>query len=127
MLGMQHGHNILEHERLIRGSSSSLEQIAEPAYVPPESAAVIGGTSMRDRMPRRQQWRCASKVQRPLTSSCSLIWYLVATDDRMIPPEAQRAMAKRAGATVEEAKGSHAIYVSKPRAVADLIDKAANA
>jgi pimeloyl-ACP methyl ester carboxylesterase len=53
-------------------------------------------------------------------------WYLVATDDKMIPPDAQRAMAKRAGATAVESKGSHAIYVSQPRAVADLIDQAAN-
>ena len=51
-------------------------------------------------------------------------WYLVATDDRMIPPPAQRFMAKRAGATVVEAKGSHAIYVSQPEAVAGLIEKA---
>lgn len=52
-------------------------------------------------------------------------WYLVATDDRMIPPDAQRAMAKRAGATTVESKGSHAVYVSQPRAVADFIDQAA--
>ena len=52
-------------------------------------------------------------------------WYLVATDDKMIPPDAQRSMAKRAGATVAEAKGSHAIYVSQPEAVADLIAQAA--
>lgn len=52
-------------------------------------------------------------------------WYLVATDDRMIPPPAQRAMAKRAGSSVVEAKGSHAIYVSQPEAVAELIRKAA--
>jgi pimeloyl-ACP methyl ester carboxylesterase len=52
-------------------------------------------------------------------------WYLVATDDKMIPPPAQRQMAARAGATVAEAAGSHAIYVSKPEAVAALIDKAA--
>ena len=52
-------------------------------------------------------------------------WYLVATDDRMIPAAAQRLMAKRAGATVVEVKGSHAIYVSQPQAVADLIKKAA--
>jgi pimeloyl-ACP methyl ester carboxylesterase len=52
-------------------------------------------------------------------------WYLVSTDDRMIPPDAQRAMSKRAGSTVVEAKGSHAIYVSQPRAVADLVAKAA--
>jgi pimeloyl-ACP methyl ester carboxylesterase len=53
-------------------------------------------------------------------------WYLVATDDKMIPPDAQRAMAKRAGATTVESKGSHAVYVSQPRPVADLIDRAAN-
>jgi pimeloyl-ACP methyl ester carboxylesterase len=52
-------------------------------------------------------------------------WYLVATDDRMIPPPAQRLMAKRAGATVTEAPGSHAIYVSQPKVVAALIVKAA--
>jgi pimeloyl-ACP methyl ester carboxylesterase len=52
-------------------------------------------------------------------------WYLVTTDDRMIPPPAQRAMAERAGATVVEAAGSHAIYVSQPGAVAELIAEAA--
>jgi pimeloyl-ACP methyl ester carboxylesterase len=52
-------------------------------------------------------------------------WYLVATDDKMIPPDAQRFMAKRAGSTVVEAKGSHAIYVSQPGAVAALIKQAA--
>jgi pimeloyl-ACP methyl ester carboxylesterase len=52
-------------------------------------------------------------------------WYLVATDDKMIPPEAQRAMSKRAGATVTETKGSHAVYVSKPEAVVALIKQAA--
>ena len=52
-------------------------------------------------------------------------WYLVATDDRMIPPDAQRAMSKRAAATVVEISGSHAVYVSQPSAVASLIQKAA--
>jgi pimeloyl-ACP methyl ester carboxylesterase len=52
-------------------------------------------------------------------------WYLVTTEDKMIPPDAQRAMSKRAGATVVEVKGSHAIYISQPRAVADLIEQAA--
>jgi pimeloyl-ACP methyl ester carboxylesterase len=54
-------------------------------------------------------------------------WYLVATDDRMIPPPAQRAMSGRAGSTVIEAPGSHSIYVSQPQAVADLIAQAARA
>jgi len=52
-------------------------------------------------------------------------WYLVATEDRMIPPAAQRLMSKRAGSTVVEEKGSHAIYVSQPKVVAALIAKAA--
>jgi pimeloyl-ACP methyl ester carboxylesterase len=52
-------------------------------------------------------------------------WYLVATEDRMIPPSAQRAMAERAGSSVVEAVGSHAVYVSQPAAVADLIRQAA--
>jgi pimeloyl-ACP methyl ester carboxylesterase len=54
-------------------------------------------------------------------------WYLVATDDHMIPPTAQRDMAKRAGSTVKEVKGSHAVYVSNPQAVAKLIEQAAAA
>jgi len=52
-------------------------------------------------------------------------WYLVATDDKMIPPPAQRLMSKRAGSTVIEVAGSHAIYVSQPNAVAALIEEAA--
>jgi pimeloyl-ACP methyl ester carboxylesterase len=54
-------------------------------------------------------------------------WYLVATEDRMIPPPAQRFMSERAGATVAEAPGSHAIYVSRPDVVAGLIEQAAQA
>jgi pimeloyl-ACP methyl ester carboxylesterase len=54
-------------------------------------------------------------------------WYLVATQDHMIPPPAQHAMAKRAGASVAETPASHSLYVSKPRDVANLIEKAANA
>lgn len=53
-------------------------------------------------------------------------WYLVSTEDRMIPPPAQRFMSERAGAKVVEAAGSHSIYVSKPEAVADLIKEAAS-
>jgi pimeloyl-ACP methyl ester carboxylesterase len=52
-------------------------------------------------------------------------WYLIATDDKMIPPDAQRAMSKRAGSTIVEVKGSHAIYVSQPEAVAAFVEQAA--
>ena len=52
-------------------------------------------------------------------------WYLIATEDRMIPPPAQHFMSKRAGSTVIEVAGSHAIYESQPSAVAKLIETAA--
>jgi pimeloyl-ACP methyl ester carboxylesterase len=54
-------------------------------------------------------------------------WYLIVTEDRMIPPPAQRAMAERAGASVSETPGSHAIYVSNPAVVAAVIAQAATA
>ena len=54
-------------------------------------------------------------------------WYLIATEDKMIPPQAQRSMAKRAGSTVVEARGSHAIYMSQPDAVATVIKNASQA
>ena len=52
-------------------------------------------------------------------------WYLLTTEDRMLPPDAQRLMSKRAGATVVEVKSSHAVYVSQPQAVAHIIEEAA--
>jgi pimeloyl-ACP methyl ester carboxylesterase len=54
-------------------------------------------------------------------------WYLVATDDHMIPPPAQQAMAERAGASISSSPGSHSVYVSQPQAVVDLIKQAAAA
>ncbi|KRB42494.1 MAG: alpha/beta hydrolase [Pseudomonadota bacterium] len=54
-------------------------------------------------------------------------WYLVATDDQMIPPPAQQMMAQRAGATTVESPGSHSVYVSQPRTVAALVMMAAAA
>jgi pimeloyl-ACP methyl ester carboxylesterase len=52
-------------------------------------------------------------------------WYMVTTEDRMIPPTAQRAMSQRIGATVTEVAASHCVYVSQPAPVADLIKQAA--
>ena len=54
-------------------------------------------------------------------------WYLVTTEDRMIPPTSQRTMAERADATTSEVSGSHAIYVSQPAAVASIVSAAARA
>jgi len=54
-------------------------------------------------------------------------WYLITTEDRMIPPQAQREMSRRTGAIVEEAAASHSVYVSQPGAVAEIVKKAAAA
>jgi pimeloyl-ACP methyl ester carboxylesterase len=54
-------------------------------------------------------------------------WYLLTTEDKMIPPDAQRQMAKRAGATIVEVQSSHSVFLSQPQAVATLIEKAAKA
>jgi pimeloyl-ACP methyl ester carboxylesterase len=53
-------------------------------------------------------------------------WYLIATEDRMIPPPAQQQMSARAGSTVVEAVGSHSVFLSQPAAVAGLIETAAS-
>jgi pimeloyl-ACP methyl ester carboxylesterase len=53
-------------------------------------------------------------------------WYLVASDDRMIPPPAQRSMAERAGATVSEVEASHSLFLSQPAAVAEIIEQASS-
>jgi len=52
-------------------------------------------------------------------------WYVVATEDQTIPPDAERFMAKRANATVTEIKGSHVVFISQPQAVASVIEAAA--
>ena len=52
-------------------------------------------------------------------------WYLVAARDHIIPPEAQRHLAARAGATVREAAGGHLVFMSNPAAAVDLIEQAA--
>jgi pimeloyl-ACP methyl ester carboxylesterase len=53
-------------------------------------------------------------------------WYLIPTEDRMIPPSAQREMSERVGATAEETAASHSLYVSQPQAVTSIIEKAAS-
>ncbi|GAA1852023.1 alpha/beta fold hydrolase [Asanoa iriomotensis] len=54
-------------------------------------------------------------------------WYLVARDDKVIPPATQRFMAQRAGATVREVRASHVAMISQPAAVADLVERAVRA
>ena len=73
------------------------------------------------------RWACKHSTVKPARrrGKQNQSWYLVSSEDKMIPPDAQRTMAKRAGCTVVGAKGCHAIYVSQAKAVADLIEKAA--
>jgi pimeloyl-ACP methyl ester carboxylesterase len=50
---------------------------------------------------------------------------VVATEDRVLNPDLQRWMYKRAGAKVTEVNASHTVYISKPHEVADVIEQAA--
>ncbi|MBB4838132.1 pimeloyl-ACP methyl ester carboxylesterase [Sphingomonas kyeonggiensis] len=52
-------------------------------------------------------------------------WFVVPKDDHIIPPAGQRGMAQRARATLREVPGSHAVFVSKPEAIAAVIEEAA--
>jgi pimeloyl-ACP methyl ester carboxylesterase len=90
------------------------------AGVKPETAAFMADSQV----PWGVQALSGAVIEPAWTAKPS--WYLVSTEDRMIPPDAQRSMAKRAGSEVVEVKGSHAVYVSQPEAVADLIERAAN-
>jgi pimeloyl-ACP methyl ester carboxylesterase len=66
-----------------------------------------------------------AKVSQPAWKTHSS-WYVLSTEDRIIPPPAQRKMAARANASIKEVKASHAVYISQPEAVAQAIDQAAN-
>lgn len=54
-------------------------------------------------------------------------WYLIGTQDRIIPPSAERAMAERAGSEISYFKAGHLGLISDPRAVTRVIERAANA
>jgi pimeloyl-ACP methyl ester carboxylesterase len=91
------------------------------ADVDPELAAFMGDS--------QAPWgveALSGKVSEPAWKS-KPSWYLVSANDKMIPPDAQRAMAALAGSKVVEVKGSHAVYVSQPQATAELIEQAAAA
>jgi pimeloyl-ACP methyl ester carboxylesterase len=87
--------------------------------LPPEQSAFMAAAQLPP---------AAAAFEAPVSQASWKIrrsWYVLATEDRIIPPAAQRQMAARANATVTEVTGSHAVYVSQPRAVADAIDAAA--
>lgn len=103
------GHLLLERNAFAEAFAADLEP-SKAAFM--ADAQVPWGTAALEGKITTPSWR--SKPS----------WYLVATDDHMIPPDAQRMMAKRAGATTEEAPGSHSIYVSQVDATAGIIRKA---
>jgi pimeloyl-ACP methyl ester carboxylesterase len=112
-----------------------------PPILPPQNGflfldrAKFAASFAADVAPERAEFMAVSQVPWGLDALNGAVsspawkakpsWYLVVTEDRMIPPPAQEQMAKRAGATVARTSGSHAIYVSKPKEVAALIEKAA--
>jgi len=114
-----------------------------PPILPPQDGylfldkAKFAASFAADVDPERATFMAASQVPWGLEALAGTIsepawktkpsWYLLVTEDKMIPPPAQRFMSQRAGATVDEVAGSHAIYVSRPDAVAAIIKKAAGA
>ncbi len=113
----------------------------QPPILPPKDgylmldSAKFPASFAGDLPPKKAQFMADSQVPWGVAALAGTIsqpawkskpsWYLVVTDDHMIPVGAQRNMAKRANATVTEVKGSHAIYVSNPKAVAMVIEQAA--
>ncbi|MFD0575851.1 alpha/beta hydrolase [Dactylosporangium darangshiense] len=87
----------------------------------PASVAASMAASQRGIAPECLTGRAAGAAWRTLPS-----WYLIAADDRLVHPQAQRFMAQRAGARTSETAGSHAVAVSQPTAVVDLMLTAAN-
>jgi len=114
-----------------------------PPILPPKDGfllldqAKFAASFAGDVAPAQAQFMAASQVPWGVAALAGAVteaswknkpsWYLVAKDDKMIPPAAQRAMSQRAGATVVEVPGSHAVYVSRPVDVARLIAQAAKA
>jgi pimeloyl-ACP methyl ester carboxylesterase len=109
ILAPREGRLFLDREKFHAAFAGDLD--AEEAAFMADSQVPWGVEALRGRV-TKAAWR--SKPS----------WYLVSTDDRMIPPAAQRIMAKRAGATTVEQKGSHSIYVSQPNAIVTLIRQA---
>jgi len=114
-----------------------------PPILPPKDGfllldqAKFAASFAGDIAPKKAAFMAASQVPWGLNALTGAVteaswknkpsWYLVAKDDKMIPPAAQRAMSQRAGATVVEVPGSHSVYMSQPKATADIIAKAAKA
>jgi pimeloyl-ACP methyl ester carboxylesterase len=112
-----------------------------PPILPPRDGfllldqAKFAASFAADVEPRKAAFMAASQVPWGLNALTGAVtepswkvkpsYYLVAKDDKMIPPQAQRGMSQRINAKAVEVPGSHAVYVSQPKAVADLIKQAA--
>lgn len=106
ILPPQDGYLLLDREKFAASFAGDL---------PPEDAAFMADSQV--------PWGLGAldgKVTEPAWRS-KPSWYLVASDDQMIPPPAQHHMAERAGAIVREVPGSHSVYISRPDDVAELI------
>ena len=85
---------------------------------------------MADFMARSQVGLSVKAVGAPITSPAwktKPSYAIVAKDDRSINPGLERSMYKRSGAITTEISGSHAIYISQAKAVAEVIEKSSNA
>lgn len=114
-----------------------------PPILPPKDGfllldqAKFAASFAGDIAPKKAAFMAASQVPWGLAALTGAVteaswknkpsWYLVAKDDKMIPPAAQRAMSLRAGSTVVEVPGSHSVYMSQAKSTADIIAKAAKA
>jgi pimeloyl-ACP methyl ester carboxylesterase len=119
---------------------SSIEFKGFPPFGPTDVDIYIKPESFRETLagdlPKKQAAVLAA-TQRPLALAAASgattatawktipSWYLLGTEDRTITPAAQRFMAERAGATIDEVKASHLSLISRPGKVADLIEEAA--
>jgi pimeloyl-ACP methyl ester carboxylesterase len=103
------------------------------AFLKPDTAH----NSFAQDLPEADRWLIAAG-QRPLTLSAYTTpsvtaawktlpsWSVVGTEDRIIPPDTQRRMSERAGATITDVAASHVSMISKPQAAIDAILAAAS-
>jgi len=107
-----------------RSSATASSAGAEGARITPARGPKWRRAFAQD-LPEADRWLIAAS-QRPLTLAANTTpsgapawktlpsWAVIGTEDRIIPPAAQRRMAERAGATITEVDASHVSMVSHP-------------
>lgn len=114
---------------------------AQPPILPPQDGFIIvdperfPDSFAQDVEPAKAKFMAIAQVPWGLEAANGTVsepawkskpsWYLLTTEDRMIPPEGQRVMADHAGMRVTEVAGSHAVFMSRPEVVASMIEEAA--